>query len=185
MRRIKISNFFVIVGPSGVGKTVLTDALKAKYPRLAHPISYTTRPPRPDEEDGKDYHFISMDAFTTALLNDEFMAYAEVYGEMYGTKTEDVTNALRKNGKAFVIFNPDGADQVKYLGFPATYIFIAPPDIPTLRSRLSKRGANNTPHRIRMSTLELSYQDKCDYVIINGDFEEALKDLEEIMGLCK
>ena len=181
-----MSNFFVISGPSGVGKTTLTDVIKKEnMDEIVHTISYTNRPKREGEVHGIDYYFTDTPAFQRKVLKDEFLAWDSVYGKLYGTDKQEVIDNMRRVGKTFVIFNDGGAKQVKERGFPAIYIYLLPPNEEELQKRLLRRGlSNNLDIRMAVAKQEMAKAHYYDHVIINRDFHESLEQLRKIMCLC-
>lgn len=181
-----MSSFFVLLGPSGSGKTTITDALKRKYPKtLAHPISDTTREPREGERDGIDYYFIDQETYNKRALEGSYLACSDVYGKSYGTTRASVVEALKTHPRAFVIFNPNGAEQLRAQGFPAVYIGIVPPSLEALEERLLLRGGtNNLGRRLQEAKDDMEYAlHYTDYVILNSSVEDAINELETLMCL--
>ena len=180
-----MGKFFITSGPSGVGKTTLMEAIESRHEgRVATPVSYTTRQPREGEIDGKHYHFISEDEFNNKLGEGAFIEWAKVYGNMYAVGKSPVLETTRNYDRSYAILNYDGAKQFRAISWPATYIFTAPTSLSALEKRLYSRGhSNNTPHRIREAKAELATRHNYDYVIINDEFDKAVEELEEVMGL--
>ncbi|MDR1311892.1 MAG: guanylate kinase [Burkholderiaceae bacterium] len=168
---------FVVTAPSGTGKTSLIKALMEKETDLGLSISHTTRPPRRGEENGREYHFISVEDFCERKERGEFLEWAEVYGNLYGTSRQAVLERVSNGKDTLLEIDWQGAMQIRRLLPEAVSIFILPPSIPTLEDRLKKRGLD-TPESIarRMQTAqkEMSHASRFDYVIINDEFDTAL-----------
>ena len=175
----------VISGPSGSGKTSICRRLR-EDPRVEFSISATTRKPRAGEVDGKDYHFVSPEWFRQQIRLGNFIEHAEVHGNMYGTPREPVEQALAA-GKAYLLeIDVQGALQLKALGEPGVYIFIAPPDMEELRRRLVSR-ATDAPEvierRLKKAEDEFRERVKYDHVVVNEDLERAVSEVRRLAGL--
>lgn len=174
----------VIVAPSGTGKSTMIKRLKLDYPTLVESVSYTTRPQRPGEIHGLSYFFISREEFIAKRDNNEFLEWAEVHGNFYGTSKEFVENCL-KNGK-HVLFDLDvqGTDSMKlHFASVANVIFISPPSVEELEKRLRHRGTENTQViniRLMNARKELLRKEDYDFLIYNDDIENAYARLKEI-----
>jgi guanylate kinase len=171
---------YVIVAPSGAGKSSLVNALLEKDPSIRLSISFTTRPPRPGEENGREYHFVTREAFEDMIREGEFLEHAEVYGNLYGTSRKWI-EATRATGVDVLLeIDWQGARQVKRLFPDMTYIYILPPSIEELERRLVGRGKDAPAvieRRLSEAREDLKHVHKADYVIINEDFSAALTDL--------
>ena len=175
---------YCIVAPSGAGKSSLVAALLEKDPEIKLSVSYTTRPPRVGEVEGREYRFVTREKFEALIASDEFLEHAEVYGNLYGT-SKCWIEATRVSG-ADVLLEIDwqGARQVRKLFPDMTYIYILPPSIPVLRERLIKRGKDSAEvveRRLAAAREDLLHIHRADYVIINQDFSVALADLEAVV----
>jgi guanylate kinase len=175
----------VISGPSGSGKSTICKRLLAD-PRIVFSVSATTRKKREGEIEGRDYHFLSRDQFKQHAERGEFIEHAEVYGNMYGTLRAPMQQALAE-GKLYLLeIDVQGALQLKALGEPGIYIFIAPPDFEELRRRLVKRNTE-TPEMLerRLHKAEDEYRErvKYDHVVVNDDLDRAVTEIRAIMGL--
>jgi guanylate kinase len=174
----------VIVAPSGTGKSTMIKRLKLDFPTLVESVSYTTRPQRPGEIHGLSYFFISREEFITKRDNDEFLEWAEVHENFYGTSKKFVEQCL-KDGK-HVLFDLDvqGTDSMKaYFGSVANVIFIAPPSVEELEKRLRHRGTENTQViniRLMNARKELLRKEDYDFLIYNDDIEKAYVRLKEV-----
>ena len=174
-------NLFIITAPSGAGKTSLVKELLAGDPNVQLSISYTTRPPRPGEVDGKDYHFVSLETFMEMLTKGEFLESAEVYGNRYGTSQTWINHETAIGKDILLEIDWQGAAQVRKLLPEAIGIFILPPSLDTLRWRLKNRSQDSDEvieRRMQAAREDISHVSEFDYVIINNDFKEALQDLQ-------
>ncbi|XP_050418151.2 guanylate kinase isoform X2 [Patella vulgata] len=179
----------VISGPSGGGKSTLLTKLMGEYPNsFAFSVSHTTRKPRPGESDGKDYHFVQKEKFGEMISNQEFLEHAEFSGNMYGTSKKSV-NDIQKSGKICILeVEITGVKSIKKSDLQPTprYIFIKPPSLDILKSRLEGRGTE-TPEslqkRLDTAAEALDYAGKdgvYDYIIINDSLEDAYKIFKNI-----
>ena len=175
-----IGNLFILTAPSGAGKTSLVRALLARDHQVRLSISYTTRPPRPGEEDGRDYHFVTMAEFTQMLAAGEFLENAEVYGNLYGTSEQWIRTTLAAGDDVLLEIDWQGAAQVRRLFPDAVGTFIVPPSLPALQHRLLGRGQDSpevVARRMAAAREDISHVGEFDYVIINDDFDMALADM--------
>jgi guanylate kinase len=175
---------FVVTAPSGAGKTSLIDALIQKDPRLKLSISYTTRPPRSGETNGREYHFIDEGAFLAMLQAGEFLEHAEVHGFRYGT-SQRIVRALLASGEDLILeIDWQGARQVRKLMPECVGIFILPPSVAELERRMRSRGKDSDAviaRRMAGAREELAHAPEFEYAIINKDFDEALQDLAGVI----
>jgi guanylate kinase len=174
----------VISGPSGSGKSTICKRL-LEDPRIVFSVSATTRKKREGEVDGRDYHFLSRDEFRARVERGEFIEHAEVYGNMYGTLRSPMQRALSE-GKVYLLeIDVQGALQLKALGEPGMYVFIAPPDFEELRRRLVKRNSE-TPEMLerRLHKAEDEYRErvKYDHIVVNDDLDRAVNEIRRIIG---
>lgn len=175
---------FVISGPSGVGKGTLREALLKKMPNLKDSISATTRPPRIGEVDGRDYFFLSRDKFQQLIDQDEFLEWATVYSNMYGTPEKFVQNNLNNGIDVLLEIDIQGALQVKAKKPDGIFIFIAPPNIEELNNRLVARGKDSPDsieERLKACRQEMEHMKEYDYLVINDNIDEAVKVTEAII----
>ncbi|WP_291511871.1 guanylate kinase [Acidithiobacillus sp.] len=172
---------WILSAPSGAGKTSLARALVAEVPNLRSSVSYTTRAPRPGEQDGVDYHFISKEAFAAMAERGEFLEYALVHGNSYGTGESWVKQQLFQGVDCLLEIDWQGARLVRErLPDYAQSIFILPPSLSTLEERLRGRGQDSAEviaRRLAAAREELLHYDEFDYLVVNADFAAALADL--------
>ena len=175
---------FVITAPSGAGKTSLIEALMKADPSLKLSISYTTRKPRPGEQDGVDYHFVDDAEFLAMKARAEFLESAEVHGYRYGTSKKVITDALARGEDLILEIDWQGAQQVRAVYPDCVGIFILPPSIEELERRMRSRGQDAEAvirRRLDNARGEMEHAGEFDYAIINKDFQTALRKLAEII----
>jgi guanylate kinase len=175
---------FIIAAPSGAGKSTLVAALLAAERNLRLSISYTTRPPRSGEADGTDYNFVTSETFRRMAAAGEFLETAEVYGNYYATSRRWLCDTLASGQDVVLEIDWQGARQVRRGFAEAIGIFILPPSIEVLRSRLQSRAQDSPAtilQRVACAREEIGHVHEFDYVIINNDFPEAVKDLTGIV----
>ncbi|WP_439101952.1 guanylate kinase [Congregibacter sp.] len=175
---------FTISAPSGAGKTSLVRALVDAEPTLQVSVSHTTRPIRPGEMDGVNYHFCDRPAFENMLKESAFLEHAEVFGNLYGTSQHFVEQQLAADADVILEIDWQGARQVKRLLPASCSIFVLPPSEEALRERLSQRGqddAGTIERRMAAAVSEMSHYVEADYLVINDVFEEALLELQAIV----
>lgn len=177
-------NLFVISAPSGAGKTSMVRGLLELNPGIALSVSYTTRAPRPGEVNGREYHFVSREEFQAMSQRGDFLESAEVYGNFYGTSQPWIESQLKAGGDILLEIDWQGAQQVRKL-FPACEtIFILPPSIEALQSRLTGRGQDSAEviaKRMAAAREDISHVYEFDYVIINDKLDEALQQLNAVV----
>jgi guanylate kinase len=179
-----MSRVFVITGPSGVGKGTLIRGLLQRVPELELSVSATTRPPRPGERGGTDYHFMDADEFDRRVSNDEFIEHATYSGSMYGTLRSELDRRLSNGTPVVLEIEVQGARQVREAVPEALAVFIAPPSREALRTRLVGRGTDGPDEierRMRTAEQELDAQPEFSHVVVNDRLEEATEDLERIV----
>lgn len=175
---------FIITAASGTGKTSLVKELLATTDDLVVSVSHTTRQPRRGEIDGKHYYFTDKDTFMSLVAQAEFLEHAEVFGNYYGTSKTAVNDLLKAGVDVILEIDWQGALQVKKLFSQAVMIFILPPSREALRSRLSNRGQDTLEvieKRLAGAVCEMQEYVNFDYVVINDDFNLALKELQSII----
>lgn len=179
-----LGTLFVVSAPSGAGKTSLVKALVSNTPALCVSVSHTTRPQRPKEENGINYHFISKDEFNAMLDQNEFLEHAEVFGNLYGTASASVQTELNAGRDVVLEIDWQGANQVRRLRPDAVSIFILPPSKDVLKSRLERRGEDSSDvidYRMNQAEEQLSHYIEFDFIVINDDFDTALSELTAII----
>ena len=179
-------NLFVVSAPSGAGKSSLVSAVLAEDKRLALSVSFTTRPPRSGEADGREYHFVDGKTFEKMLGRGEFLESAEVHGNRYGTSRKWIGESRAKGLDVVLEIDWQGARQVRKAFPDAVSIFILPPIpvLPELERRLRARGQDTEEaiqRRLHDAREEISHVGEFDYVIINKEFKEARRDLAAIV----
>ena len=175
---------FVIAAASGTGKTSLVKALMAQEPSLAFSVSHTTRRPRAQEVDGRDYHFVDRATFERMVAAGEFLEHASVFDNLYGTSRREVEQALAAGRDLIVEIDWQGAQQLRTKLPEAIDVFILPPSRAALEQRLRARQTDEPAviaRRLRESVSELSHWREFRYVIVNDDFDRALADLTRIV----
>lgn len=171
---------FIVSAPSGAGKSSLVKAWLERDTAIRLSISYTTRPPRPGEVDGVNYHFVDRETFMAMLGRGEFLESAEIYGNYYGTSQPWIEGQMSAGRDILLEIDWQGAAQVRKLMPQAESIFILPPSITELRRRLEGRGTDSAEvieRRMAMAREEISHALEADYLVVNDVFETALADL--------
>lgn len=177
-------NLFIVTAPSGAGKTSLVRALLERDGQVKLSVSYTTRPPRPGEIDGQDYHFVSEAQFLAMLERGDFLESALVYGNRYGTSQPWIENAVQSGTDILLEIDWQGAAQVRKIFPLAVGIFILPPSLEALLARLKGRGQDSEEviaRRLAAAREDIGHVEEFDYVIINDHFETALQDLTAVI----
>jgi guanylate kinase len=175
---------FVVTSPAGGGKTSLCREVIKRLPNFEHGISYTTRKRRSTEVNGRDYHFISREKFMQMVEADEFVEYAYVHGNYYGTSLNDIAKILAQGKNLLIDIDVQGSMQIEErYGDEGIFIFVLPPDVDLLRTRLRDRSdsIDDIERRLIKTEEEVRHYQDYDYVIINDDFERAVKELEAII----
>ena len=175
---IQTGNLFLVSAPSGAGKTSLVNAALAQDTQLVVSVSHTTRPARGGEVDGENYYFVDEQSFVQMIADDNFVEHANVFGKRYGTSKKEV-ETKRSAGKDVILeIDWQGAQQVRDLMPEAISIFILPPSIEELTSRLTTRGedsAESIAKRLSEAKLEMSQAPNFEYLVINDDFDQAVR----------
>ena len=175
---------FIVTAPSGAGKTTLVNELLKQITNLAVSVSFTTRPIRPGEIDGKNYHFIDEVEFLDMRSKDDFLETADVYGHKYGTSKSSVKAEFERGNDVILEIDWQGAEQVKNLFPKACSIFILPPSLKSLTERLYNRRQDNSEIiKVRMNQARevISHVTDADYVVVNDKFDEAVSDAVTII----
>ncbi|OOZ42558.1 guanylate kinase [Solemya elarraichensis gill symbiont] len=175
---------YIVSAPSGAGKTSLLKVLVDDRDDLNVCVSHTTRAPRPGEETGVHYHFVSVDTFQQMVANDEFLEHAQVFDNFYGTAESSVRTELGAGRDVILEIDWQGARQVRERFPEAISIFIVPPSVEALRERLSGRGQDSDEiieRRMRDAMSEMSHQQEYDFIVVNDAFDVAAEDLRAIV----
>ncbi len=177
-------NLFIVSAPSGAGKSSLINALLKNHADMQVSVSHTTRAPRPGEVDGVHYHFISVEQFKKLIGEDEFLEWAEVFGNYYGTSRKAIIANLRQGIDVFLDIDWQGARQIREQAPGTRGIFILPPSMAALEQRLVQRGQDSSDvitKRMAQAQSEMQHADEYEYLIINDDFNQALTELAHIV----
>jgi guanylate kinase len=180
----KRGRLFVIAAPSGAGKTSLVKALLQRKPELHVSVSHTTRTRRPTEENGREYHFVSKEAFDRLEAQGEFLEHAQVFDNSYGTGRGPVEAELNKGNNVVLEIDWQGAQQVRKAMPDCVTIFILPPSRASLEDRLRNRRTDSDEviaRRLRDAVGDMSHWNEFDYVVVNDNFERAVDDLVGII----
>ncbi|MDR2195444.1 MAG: guanylate kinase [Gallionellaceae bacterium] len=177
-------NLFIVSAPSGAGKTSLVSALLSRHPEIGLSVSHTSRSPRPGEEHGKHYHFVSREIFLAMTERGDFLESAEVYGNLYGTSQSWIQTEIDKGRDILLEIDWQGAAQVRRIFPECISVFILPPSLATLEDRLKSRrqdSAEVIAQRIACAKEDVSHVAEFDYVIINDKLDVALQQLEAVV----
>jgi len=177
-------NLFVVSAPSGAGKSSLVNALMELDALVRPSISHTTRAPRGQEKDGREYHFTTVEEFDAMVQANAFVEWANVHGNRYGTSRRAIEERIAGGGDVILEIDYQGAAQIKQAFANAVLIFVLPPSWEELRSRLLRRGEDSAEaieQRLANAVAEMAQVEKFDFVIINEVFERALFDLKPIV----
>jgi len=175
----------IVAAPSGGGKTSLVNELLRRDPRLVLSVSHTTRPARPGEREGQQYHFVSPAVFRRMVDNGEFLEHARVFDHDYGTTRRAVEQELEAGRDVILEIDWQGARQVREMFPGCCSIFILPPTLDTLRERLAGRGQDSAAvirRRMRDARAEISHWAEFDHLVVNADFDEAVAELCAVIG---
>jgi guanylate kinase len=179
-----VARVFVITGPSGVGKGTLIRGLMERLPELELSVSATTRGPRPGEKDGVDYHFLSPEQFEQRIADGDFVEHADYAGRRYGTLRSELEGRLAAGVPVVLEIEVQGARQVRAAMPEAVQVFIAPPSLEALRTRLVGRGTDDqaeVQRRLKVAEGELLAQPEFAHVVVNDRLDEALDELVQIV----
>lgn len=181
-------SLLIVVAPSGAGKTSLVRHLLDARDGLRLSVSFTTRAPRPGERDGVDYHFVDVDEFERRREAGEFLEWALVHGNRYGTSRDWIASQMIEGSDIVLEIDWQGAAQVRRMFPDAVSVFIAPPSLEVLRERLTARGQDSPDvieRRVHAARSELEHAGECQYVIINQDFATACQTLVGIVDTAR
>lgn len=181
---LKKGLLFVISAPAGTGKTTLVRMLKEEFSCIVESVSYTTRKMRPNEVPGRDYNFISPEEFEEKITEGEFLEYAQVFGNYYGTSKKFVESQEDKGKHVILVIDTQGALQLMKENLRAVFIFISPPSIEELRSRLYRRRSETDEvieHRLSWAEKEMALSNKYDYHIVNENLKTAYDVLRSVL----
>ncbi|MBS0603919.1 MAG: guanylate kinase [Verrucomicrobia bacterium] len=175
---------FILSAPAGTGKTTLVRMLSQEFSCVVESVSCTTRPPRPGEVDGRDYHYLSKEEFEGKIRQGDFLEYAEVFGYYYGTSRAYVMKQQEMGKHVFLVIDTQGAMQLKKKQFPAVYIFLSPPSLQELKDRLVKRKTESMEvieKRLSWAKAEIEMVAHYDYHIVNDSLNQAYTILRSIV----
>jgi len=179
-----MTNVYIISAPSGSGKSTLVNSVRKIIPGLDFSISYTTRKPRGDEQNGREYFFVRRDEFEQMVRNDEFLEHAEVFGNCYGTARRFLREAEQRGHDLLLDIDVQGAEQIKRKIPDAVSIFILPPNRQELEARLRHRSLdteNVIQTRLVTATREIENYAKYDYILVNDRLEDSIEALKSIL----
>jgi len=175
---------FIVSAPSGAGKTTLVEKLVEQTPHLKMSRSYTSRIARPGEHDGVDYNFVTRQRFETMVAASEFLEWAEVFGNLYGTSASDTERLLAAGDDVVLVIDVQGPRQVRRRGVPATTIFVMPPSFDVLERRLRGRSKDTEEAmqiRLQVAREEVAAFTEYDYIVINDEVQRAVLTLQAIV----
>jgi guanylate kinase len=175
---------FVVSAPSGAGKTTVVERLVHTTPGLRMSRSYTSRPARPGETDGVDYQFVSRERFDAMVAGDQFLEWAEIFGNLYGTSTVDTERALREGADLVLVIDVQGARQVRRHRLPVVSVFVLPPSYEVLQQRLrgrSKDSEEQMRRRLDVAREEVNAVDEYDYVVVNDEIDACVERIRAIV----
>ena len=175
---------FIVSAPSGTGKTTVVERLVKVTDHLRLSRSYTSRHPRGDERDGVDYNFVSRDRFEAMIGNGEFLEWADVFGNLYGTAREDTSRCVECGDDVVLVIDVQGARKVRATGAPHVAIFVLPPSYEVLERRLRGRSKDTEDairRRLEVAREEVSAFEEYDYVVVNDEFDACVDRMKGIV----
>jgi guanylate kinase len=181
-------SMILVVAPSGAGKSSLVSALLTTDPTLALSVSFTTRSPRPGETEGINYHFISEEEFLSRKEQGDFLEWAFVHGNYYGTSRSWIMEKMEQGQDVILEIDWQGAQQIQKIVPQAIWVFILPPSLKTLQERLQNRGQDDEQtiqRRIQAAHEELSHLSEANYLVVNDLFQAALFELRQIISASR
>jgi len=181
-------SMILVVAPSGAGKSSLVSALLTTDPTLALSVSFTTRSPRPGETEGINYHFISEEEFLSRKEQGDFLEWAFVHGNYYGTSRSWIMEKMEQGQDVILEIDWQGAQQIQKIVPQAIWVFILPPSLKTLQERLQNRGQDDEQtiqRRIQAAHEELSHLSESNYLVVNDLFQAALFELRQIISASR
>jgi guanylate kinase len=184
-RRTTRGQLFIVSAPSGTGKTTLVERLVQCVPGLRLSRSYTSRPARVGEQDGVDYNFITRERFESMVREGQFLEWADVFGNCYGTCAADTDAMLARGEDVVLVIDVQGARQVRSRGIETIGIFVLPPSAKVLEQRLrgrSKDSEEQIRRRLEVASAEVDEYSQYEYVVVNDDIEAAVGRLQSIVG---
>ncbi|HIJ64868.1 MAG TPA: guanylate kinase [Candidatus Hydrogenedentes bacterium] len=182
------TSLFVVSAPSGAGKRTILDTVFERDDGLAYAVSATTRPPRTGEVDGQNYFFLSEEAFRCRVKAGDFLEWAAVHGNLYGTLREELSKRLASGKDVVLELDVQGMRSVKAAWPDTVSVFVMAPSFEELERRLERRGANDpadTAVRLANARTEMDVRHEFDYIIVNDDLAEAVSDMEAIVRAAR
>jgi guanylate kinase len=177
--------FLVVSAPSGTGKTTVVERLGEQVPGLVRSRSYTSRPARPGELDGVDYNFLSRPAFDAMIAGDQFLEWADVFGNLYGTARRDTEQILATGADVVLVIDVQGARQVRERRSGTVGVFVLPPSFEVLERRLrarSKDSPDAIARRLETARVEVDAVDEYDYVVVNDELDRCVSEIAAIVA---
>ena len=191
----RLGVILIVSGPSGTGKSTVCSRVRASMPELKFSVSCTTRAPRTGEQHGVDYYFLSVEEFKSRINNNEFIEYAEVFNNYYGTLKSEVIDRVKNGEDVFLDIDIQGAMQIRQcsqqdplLGKCCEFIFVAPPSLEELERRLRNRASDSEEQilrRLGKSTLEISYWKSYDYLVINDVLDTTVEEMQSLIRMTR
>lgn len=180
----RVGGLIVVSAPSGAGKTSLCKEITARHPNILHSVSYTTRAPRPGEANDREYTFVTVADFKKMADAGEFAEWAEVHGNYYGTSKKRLDAMLAQGFDVILDIDVQGAAKIRHVYEDGVYVFVLPPSMDVLLGRLHGRGSDSAEvieRRMKKARQEIGSYINYDYVILNDDFEAALRGLMAVI----